>query len=213
MGADRSREDRELVRALRGDDERAFARLVDELGPALLRLARSYVRSQAVAEEVVQEAWLGVLRGLDRFEERASLRTWIFRILANTAKTRAVREARSVPLSSLEGADDEHGRPAVDLDRFVSAGADDGHWVSAPRRFSELPEERLLGKETAGVVRGAIDALPATQRAVISLRDIEGWSSEEVRNVLDLSETNQRVLLHRARSRVRQALENYLAEE
>jgi RNA polymerase sigma-70 factor (ECF subfamily) len=213
VGADRNLGERELVRALREGDEGAFARLVDELGPALLRLARTYVRSQAVAEEVVQEAWLGGLRGLDAFEERASLRTWIFRILANTAKTRAVREARTVPLSSLEGGEDDDGGPAVDPDRFVSASAEDGHWVSTPRRFSELPEERLLARETTDVVRGAIDALPATQRAVISLRDIEGWSSEEVRNVLDLSETNQRVLLHRARSRVRQALEDYLAEE
>lgn len=211
MGADRHLEQRELVRALRDGDEKAFVRLVDELGPALLRLARTFVRSQAVAEEVVQEAWLGVLRGLDGFEGRASLRTWIFRILANTAKTRAAREARSVPLSSLGGAADEDDGPAVDPDRFVSASAEDGQWVSAPRRFSELPEERLLAWETAAVVRGAIDTLPATQRAVISLRDIEGWSSEEVRNVLELSETNQRVLLHRARSRVRQALEDYLA--
>lgn len=201
------------MRALRAGDEGAFTRLVDEQGPALLRLARAYVRSHAVAEEVVQEAWLSVLRGLDRFEERASLRTWIFRILANTAKTRAVREARSVPLSSLEGTDAEDGAPVVDPDRFVSASAEDGHWVSAPRRFSELPEERLLARETADVVRRAVESLPATQRAVISLRDIEGWSSEEVRNVLDLSETNQRVLLHRARAGVRQALEDYLAEE
>jgi len=162
----------------------------------------------------VQDAWLGVLRGLDRFEERSSLRTWIFRILANTAKTRAVRESRSVPLSSLDGTDDEdEGRPGVDPDRFVSVSAAEGHWVSAPRRFSELPEERLLGRETAAVVRAAIDALPPTQRAVISLRDIEGWSSEEIRNVLDLSETNQRVLLHRGRSRVRQTLEDYLGAE
>ncbi len=203
-------DDRELVRALRAGDERAFERLVDELGPSLLRVARLYVRSQAVAEEVVQEAWLGVLRGLDRFEGRSSLRTWIFRILTNTAKTRAVREGRSVPLSSLDDGAEDDG-PAVDPDRFLSAGRLEGHWASAVSRWSEQPEERLAALETMAVVQRAIDALPPTQRAVISLRDVEGWSSDEVRNVLELSETNQRVLLHRARARVRQALEEHLA--
>jgi RNA polymerase sigma-70 factor, ECF subfamily len=202
--------DHELVAALRAGDERAFEQLVDELGPSLLRVAQLYVRSRAVAEDVVQEAWLGVLKGLDRFEGRSSLRTWIFRILTNTAKTRAVREARSVPLSSLDDPADDDG-PAVDPDRFLSSGRWEGHWASAVPRWSEQPQERLESRETLSVVERAIDDLPPTQRAVISLRDVEGWSSDEVRNVLELSETNQRVLLHRARAKVRQALEDYLA--
>jgi RNA polymerase sigma-70 factor (ECF subfamily) len=195
-------DDRTLVEALRRGDEDAFAALVDRYSRPMLRLAAAYVRSPAVAEEVVQEAWLGVVAGIDRFEGRSSLKTWIFRILTNVAQTRGAREARSVPFSSLEreGEDD----PAVDPDRF----ADDGFWASPPRPW-DMPDERLLSKETRGRVAQAIEALPPMQRAVISLRDVEGWSSEEVRNVLELSETNQRVLLHRARSRVRSELERY----
>lgn len=199
-----------IVERLRAGDETIFMRLVEELTPGMLRIARLYVRSAALAEDVVQETWLGVLNGLDRFEERSSLRTWIYRILTNIAKTRAVREARSVPLSSLDSPSETDG-DVVDPDRFISSGRWEGHWTSAVPRWSEQPEERLLAHETIDVVRRAIDELPPTQRTVISLRDVEGWTSEEVRNVLELSETNQRVLLHRARSKVRQALEEHFA--
>ena len=199
----------EVVAALRAGDEATFAALVDELGPSMLRVALMYVPTRAVAEDVVQEAWLGVLAGIGRFEGRSSLKTWIFRILTNRAKTRGERESRSVPFSALAAADADGDEPAVDPDRFIA----DGHWRSAPESFSSLPESRLVGKETLEVVHAAIDALPAMQRAVITLRDVEGWSSEDVRNVLDLSESNQRVLLHRARSKVRQALETYLQGE
>jgi len=199
----------EVVAALRAGDEATFAALVDELGPSMLRVALMYVSTRAIAEDVVQEAWLGVLAGIGRFEGRSSLKTWIFRILTNRAKTRGERESRSIPFSALVAVDADGDEPAVDPDRFVV----DGAWRSAPDMFSSLPESRLLGKETLGVAQSAIDALPAMQRAVITLRDVEGWSSEDVRNVLDLSESNQRVLLHRARSKVRQALETYLQGE
>jgi RNA polymerase sigma-70 factor (ECF subfamily) len=201
-----SAEDYELVEALRRGDEAAFAMLVDMLGPSMLRVAQLYVRTRAVAEEVVQEAWLGVLKGLDRFEGRSSLKTWIFRILTNIAKTRGEREGRSVPFSSL--ASDETDGPSVDPDRFLVPGELlGGNWSSPPAPF---PEERLLAAETRARIEAAIAELPANQRAVITLRDVEGFGSEDVCNVLDLSETNQRVLLHRARSKVRAALEDYL---
>jgi len=196
-----------LVAALRAGDERAFATLVDLYTGPMRRLALTFVRSHAVADEVVQEAWLGVLRGIDRFESRSSLKTWIFRILANTAKTRAQREARSVPLSSLEPelGEDE---PLVDPDRFLG-----GSWTSPPEPWQDVPEARLLSSETRSVIERAIEELPPRQRLVISLRDVEGWPSDEVCNVLEISETNQRVLLHRARSKVRSALEEYLRED
>jgi RNA polymerase sigma-70 factor, ECF subfamily len=201
-------EERRLVDALRAGDESAFRQLVREYGPAMLRVARMFVSSQAVAEEVVQEAWVGVLNGIGRFEGRSSLKTWIFRILTNTAKTRGMREGRSVPLSSLAGADDE---AAVDPDRFLG---DDtrfpGHWAAPPRRWETQPEARLLAGETLDVIASEIDKLPPAQAAVITMHDIEGLDAEEVRNALDITETNQRVLLHRARSKVRQALEEYL---
>jgi RNA polymerase sigma-70 factor, ECF subfamily len=189
-----------VVEALRAGDESAFAELVREYSPSMLRVARMYVGSRAVAEEVVQEAWVAVLNGIGRFEGRSSLKTWIFRILTNIAKTRGQREGRSVPFSSL-ASDDEH---AVDPDRF----AENGQWTSPPRSFG--PEERLLSDETMAVVEEAIAALPPSQAIVISMRDVEGFSAEEACNALDISETNQRVLLHRARSKVRQALEDYL---
>jgi RNA polymerase sigma-70 factor (ECF subfamily) len=197
------REEARLVEALRAGDEAAFRELVARHHSSLVRLATVFVRSRAVAEEVAQEAWLGLLQGLDRFEGRSSLRTWLFRILANIAKTRAQREGRSIPFSSLEP--DE---PAVESERFFPAD----HWAEPPRSWRDVPEERLLANETLTLVAEAIEALPPSQRAVITLRDVEGWTSEEVRSVLDVSETNQRVLLHRARSKVRRALEKYLDE-
>jgi RNA polymerase sigma-70 factor (ECF subfamily) len=179
----------------------------------MLRIARLYVRDRAVAEEVVQEAWLGVLRGLERFEGRSSLRTWLFRIVTNLAKTRGVRESRSMPFSALAGGEVEDEGPSVPPERF--RGPEDrwsGHWASPPEEWGR-PEHELLAAETREVIARAIDALPAVQRQVITLRDVEGWSSEEVCNALDLSETNQRVLLHRARTKVRHALDDYVVGE
>ena len=200
----------ELLEALRRGDERAFAALVDRHGAGMLRLARVFVRDRATAEDVVQEACLGVLHGLERFEGRSSLRTWLLRIVANLAKTRAVREARSVPFSALQGADADEDGPSVAPDRFYGPGERwAGHWSVAPEEWSR-PEHELLGAETRARIAAAIESLPEAQRRVITLRDAEGWSAEEVCNVLELSETNQRVLLHRARTKVRQALNDYL---
>jgi RNA polymerase sigma-70 factor, ECF subfamily len=195
----------QLVAALRAGDQEAFRKLIEMYHAMLVRVARMYVSNQATAEDVAAETWLAVLEGIDRFEGRSSLKTWLFRILTNRAKTRGIREGRSLPFSALEP--DE---PAVDADRFHGADHNwPGHWASAPAGF---PEERLLAAETRDVIERTIAALPPTQRAVISLRDVEGWSAEEVCNALTLTETNQRVLLHRARSAVRAALEQYLEE-
>jgi RNA polymerase sigma-70 factor, ECF subfamily len=202
-----------LIARLRAGDEDAFMDLVDALQPAMLRVARMYVSTRALAEEVVQEAWLGVLKGIERFEGRSSLRTWILRIVANIAKTRGARERRSVPFASLAG--DDLDAPSFDPSRFLGSDDAEGpnHWSSIPADWSGMPEERLLGSETLRVAGAAIDALPPMQAEVIRLRDVRGWTSEEVRNALDLSETNQRVLLHRARSKVRRALEAYFQGE
>jgi RNA polymerase sigma-70 factor (ECF subfamily) len=203
-------DDRRTIAALLDGDEQAFEALIRRYHGSLLRLAMTYVRPRSAAEEVVQDTWLGVLRGLPTFEGRSSLRTWIYRILVNQARTRGVRESRSVPFSALGG----EGEPAVDPDRFLPAHhpAYAGHWASAPRRWDELPDALLLASETREQVLQAIDELPPQQREVITLRDVEGWSSAEVREALDLSEGNQRVLLHRARARVRERLERYLDE-
>jgi RNA polymerase sigma-70 factor (ECF subfamily) len=208
-----SEEDRRLMELLRAGDETAFMMLVERYQPAMLRIARMYVSTSAIAEEVVQDAWLGVLKGLERFEGRSSLRTWIFRILVNTAKTRGQREHRSVPFSSVWSPGEEE--PAVDPGRFLAEADPNGpgHWDTAPSSWETVPEDRLLSKETLARVTAAIDLLPPSQREVIRLRDVMGWTSQEVRNALDLSETNQRVLLHRARSKVRRALEDYLRPE
>jgi RNA polymerase sigma-70 factor, ECF subfamily len=201
-------EETELLARLRAGDERAFEALVERHYPTMLAVARHYVSSRAVAEEVVQEAWLGVLNGIDRFEGRSSLRTWILRILVNTAKTRGVRESRSVPFSSLAPEGDE---PAVEPERF--RGPDDpfpGHWRAYPGNWHRLPDEALTDRETLGVVLSAIHRLPPPQRIVITMRDIQGCDAEEVCEALEVSGGNQRVLLHRARSKVRTALERYL---
>lgn len=209
-----SEEDLRLVERLRSGDEAAFMSLVERYRPSMLRIARMYASTLAVAEEVVQDAWLGVLRGLDGFEGRSSLRTWIFRILVNTAKSRGQREARSVPFSSI-WSPAEAQEPSVDPGRFRPD--DDrrwpGHWADPPAGWEGVPEDRLLSAETLAKIGEAIEDLPPNQREVIRLRDVLGWSSAEVCNALDLSETNQRVLLHRARSKVRRALESYLAQE
>ena len=202
----------QLVEALRRGDEAAFEALIEQYHTSLVNLAMLYVPNRSVAEEVAQETWLGVLQGINRFEARSSLKTWIFRILTNSAKTRGQRESRSVPFSSLVDAETESFEPAVDPARFLPADHPDWphHWATAPRSWSETPEERLLSGETRRCIREAIAALPPHQREIITLRDVDGWSSEEVCNVLGITETNQRVLLHRARSKVRRALAEYL---
>jgi RNA polymerase sigma-70 factor (ECF subfamily) len=198
--------DAAIVAALKRGDEAVFAELVDAYSPGLMRMALMFVRDRAVAEEVVQDTWLAVLRGIDRFEGRSSLKTWIFRILMNTAKTRGQREARSIPFSAAVR-DDE---PSVDPDRF--AGPDHrcaGGWMIGPSEW-QTPEEELLQGETRAVILHAIDDLPEAQKAVITMRDVEGFPPEEVSATLGISDGNQRVLLHRARSKVRRAIEAHL---
>ncbi|MDQ3741383.1 MAG: sigma-70 family RNA polymerase sigma factor [Actinomycetota bacterium] len=210
--ATRGTEEARLVAAIRRGDEAAFTALVRQHQSLMLRVARGYVRDARVAEEVVQETWMALLEGIDRFEGRASLKTWLFRVLVKRAITRATRERRQVPFSSLAGADDEGG-PTVDPDRFL--GADHarwpGHWAAPPVDFDAMPEQRLLSRETLQLVQAAIERLPPRQRDVIVMRDIGGFAPEEVCAALDLSEGNQRVLLHRARAKVREELERHLA--
>jgi RNA polymerase sigma-70 factor (ECF subfamily) len=169
----------------------------------------AYVPSWAAAEEVVQETWIAVMRGIDGFEGRASLKTWIFRILTNVAMRSGARERRSVPFSALAEAGDS-GEPSVDPDRFLPAdhALFPGHWAIMPTRWP-TPADGLLAGEIREVIIAAIAALPIAQRTVIALRDIEGWSSEEVCEALEITAGNQRILLHRARSRVRAAIERY----
>jgi RNA polymerase sigma-70 factor (ECF subfamily) len=206
--------DEPLFLALRRRDEEAFAVLVERYHSRLVRLARLFVADEAVAEEVAQETWIGVLQGIDRFEGRSSFRTWVFRILTNQAKRRGQREARSMPFAAFSVAGDAgEMEPAVEPERFLPAGDEwAGHWVSYPPNWRETPEERFLSDETRALVQQAIDALPPNQRIVITLRDVEGVPSTDVCNILAISETNQRVLLHRARSKVRGQLEQYLEE-
>ncbi len=205
-------DDATLVAALRRGDEAAFARLIDRYQAALVRTAQFYVRTRTAAEDVAQETWLAMLRGLPGFDGRSSLKTWLFAILIHRAKTLGQREDRYVPLASAADTDDEAAEgPSLDSDRF---NPDDhpqfpGGWRSFPPSWETIPEERLLSRETLATVRQAIEALPPRQALVIGLRDVEGWSADEVCNVVDICETNQRVLLHRARSKVRTALEEY----
>ena len=209
-----SADDLRLVKALQSGNESAFTSLVNMYHSSMLRLAMIFVPSEAIAEEVVQETWMGVLQGLDRFEGRSSLKTWIFRILTNRAKTRAQREGRSVPFSSLFEFTSELHESGIEPERFQ--GPDQplpGIWVSFPRSWDEIPEERILSQETMERIQEAIDTLPIGQREVITLRDIDGCTSEEACDLLGVSEANQRVLLHRARCKVRRALERYFEEE
>ena len=209
-----SADDLYLVEQLRSGNEAAFEALIDRYATAMLRLAMVYVRSLAVAEEVVQETWLAVLESLCRFEGRSSLKTWMFRILTNCAKTHAQREGRSIPFSSLEDIDTDHAERAVDPDRFLPVDHQwSGNWVSFPSNWEEMPEDRLLSWETRARIHLAIEAMPPNQREIIILRDIEGWTSKETCAFLGISEVNQRVLLHRARSKVRRVLETYYEEE
>jgi RNA polymerase sigma-70 factor, ECF subfamily len=197
------REESALLDALRRGDEDAFAGLVREHHASLRRVARLYVANDAVADEVVQDTWLGLIRGLWAFEGRSSLKTWIFRILVNRARTRAVRESRSTPWSALSMGSGAEPEPSVSPELALASDESPapGDWAS--------PEQMLLTKELGEKLQLAIDALPANLRIVLWLRDVEGWSSEEVCNALAIEETNQRVLLHRARSRVRPAMEQY----
>ena len=201
-----------FVEALRAGDELAFAALIDRYQPGMLRLARVFVRDVSVAEEVVQEAWLAVLRGLHRFEARSSLKWWISSILVNGAKTRATRERRSIPFSAVWDPGADPSDPSVEPERFRPDDAPQwpGGWASFPRSWSDGPDDRLLSQETQSQVRACIDALPAGQRAVVELRDVHGFTAQETCTVLQISEVNQRVLLHRGRSKVRRALELYL---
>jgi RNA polymerase sigma-70 factor (ECF subfamily) len=202
-------EDIQFIERLRNGDQAAFMMLLDSYQTSLVRVAMIYVHEQEIAEEVVQETWVGVLRVLARFEGRSSLKTWVFSIAVNLARTRAQREGRYVPLST----DEEHSdEPSVSADRFHPADHpwNARHWAIPPQDWQEVPEERLLSQEVQEVIRRAIEDLPAQQRAVITFRDVQNWSTEEVCNVLSVTETNQRVLLHRARSVVRRKLEEYL---
>ncbi|NKB80798.1 MAG: sigma-70 family RNA polymerase sigma factor [Nitrospirales bacterium] len=195
-----SPQEAETLKALLQGDEAAFSALVETYYSPLLRLAMAHVPSQAVAEEVVQETWLGVLEGLPKFEGRSSLKTWIFRILINRAKTRGIRERRYEPLS--HGFLDDEGNEQPEQEYFLASGPMSDHWAVLPQSWdAATPERLLLSKESRTQIDAAIASLPPTQRHVITLRDVEGFTSLEVCNILDLTETNQRVLLHRARSR------------
>jgi RNA polymerase sigma-70 factor (ECF subfamily) len=203
------RDDEVLIAALRRGDADAFATLLDLHSRAMIRVAMAYVPTRAAAEEAVQETWIAVMRGIDRFEGRSSLKTWIFRILTNVAMRIGPRERRSMPFSALaEG--ENTGEPSVDPDRFLPADHHlfPRHWAIMPTRWP-TPEEGVLADETRAVIAAAIAELPPAQRTVIALRDVEGWSSEEVREALEISAGNQRILLHRARNRVRDAIESY----
>lgn len=204
-----------LINLLRQRDEMAFTQLVEQYHASLVRLAVIYVHDETAAEEVAQETWLAVLHGLDRFEGRSSLKTWIFTILTNKAKTRGQRESRTLPFTDLEEVNP--GNPTVPSDRFNDPSAANwpNHWAAgaAPVSWDGIPEDLLLSQETLDVIRNVIGQLPESQRLVVTLHDIEEISTQETCNILGISETNQRVLLHRARARLRQALEDYLQPE
>jgi RNA polymerase sigma-70 factor (ECF subfamily) len=207
-----TRDDPALLVAVREGDETAFVLLVERYHASLVRLARLYVDACAV-DDVVQDTWMGALHGLPNFQGRASFKTWLFHILVNRARTRAVRDARTIPMSVFVQAETEAQEVAVDPSRFRTA--DDrypGHWMPlAKPSADELPEERLLAEELDTVVRSALEALPFAQAEVVRLRDVEGMTSDEVCQLLNLTEGNQRVLLHRGRSKLRSKLETYLS--
>ncbi|HEU4490246.1 MAG TPA: sigma-70 family RNA polymerase sigma factor [Jiangellales bacterium] len=204
------RDDAELVARLRRGEAAAFAEVVDRWSSMMLRVARTYVSTDASAQEIVQDTWMAVVRGLDRFEGRSSLRTWVFRILTNLAKTRGVREARTVPWSSLGPTEDD--QPTVDPDRFAGPGERAGaHWTSlgSPRRWQPSPEDSSLAGEIRVRLAAALAVLPDRQRVVVTLRDVHGVPADEVSATLGITDANQRVLLHRARARLRAELEDY----
>lgn len=203
----------ELIDRLRSGDEGAFTWLVDTYSPSLKRLALGFVAREAVAEEVVQETLLAVLTGISRFEGRSSLKTWLFKILTNRAKTRGAREGRTVTFSDLESA--ERDDPAVSPERFLPADHPTfpGHWATRLHSWSAVAEQTIVRRETMEVLRRGLESLPPTQRIVVTLRDVQGLPADEVCAALNLSEANQRVLLHRGRSRLRAILEKYFADD
>lgn len=206
----------QLIASLRRGDEAAFMRLVERYQAAMVRLAQTYTGDRAVAEEVAQEAWLAAPTHLDQFAGRSSFKTWLFHILVNGAKARGQRERRTVPFSALESdeeSDGVAGEPSVAPERFIAEGERAGGWLAFPQSWEQVPEAQLDSRETRERILAAIEALPVNQRRVIRLRDMEGYPAGEVCDILGVSEANQRVLLHRARSRVRQALEAYFAQE
>jgi len=198
-------DDAVLVKALMVRDADAFEYLLDRYHPSLVRLAQQYVPSRAVAEEVAQETWLAVIEGIDRFEQRSSIKTWLFRILINIARSRGVQESRSIPFATTAALDDD---PVVDPHRFRRFGRHRGQWKLPPHPWGN-PEQRALDAETLETIRAAVDRLAPDQREVITMRDLLGWSAAEVCDALDVTDANQRVLLHRARSKVRGALEGH----
>jgi RNA polymerase sigma-70 factor (ECF subfamily) len=208
-------DDAALVDGLRAGDDAAFGWMLDRYSPQLRRSARMYVATDAQADEVVQETWLAVIKGIDRFEGRSSVKTWIHRILMNIARTKGVRESRSLPFSSALGALGEGAEPTCSADRFRPPDDPEwpGHWASFPVDWEHQPETRLLASETLALVGSALGALPPSQREVLTLRDLNGWSSAEVCDALGVSEANQRVLLHRGRARIRNALESYFQSD
>lgn len=207
-------DDAQLIEAIKRHDEAAFMQLVERYQATLLRIALVYVENRAVAEDIVQDAWFGVLAGIAKFEGRSSFRTWLFRILVNRARSRAEREGRTVPFSALGDGGLESHAPVVPAHRFHGSDSEwADHWTVPPNAWGSSPEEQLLARETQDLISRELIRLPPAQREVITLRDVNGWSAEEVCNVLGLTETNQRVLLHRARSRVRASLEGYLDSE
>lgn len=202
--------ERAQLDALRRGDERAFRELVQQYQNPMVRLAQMFVDDRDTAEQVTQEAWLGFLRGLNRFQGRSSLKTWLFTIVSNLAKTRGKREKRSVPFSFFENYDQDTDEPAVPAHRFYPADSPLAeHWINKPAPWHFDPERVALDSELMKYLTASVAMLPEQQRLVITLRDIEGWSSDEVCNALGIAETNQRVLLHRARSKVRRVLEEY----
>jgi len=206
-GAAAAASDEHIVAALRAGDERTFRELFERSYPMMKRVARGYVSSDAVAEEIVQDTWMAIVTGIERFQGRSALGTWMFSILTNQAKTHSARERRALPFSSVAPSDVEE--PVVDPDRFQKDDeAWPGHWATPPRPWQK-PERRLLSLEARDRLKQALAQLPDRQRLIVGLRDIDGHSAEEVCDLLGLSQENQRVLLHRGRSRLRAVLEEY----
>ncbi|MCZ4347009.1 sigma-70 family RNA polymerase sigma factor [Devosia sp. J2-20] len=203
MAASGTTDETALIAALRRGDEAAFRQLVARQQPSMLAFARSFLRDRAAAEEAVQDTWLALIAGISEFEGRSTLKTWSFSVLANIARSKARREGRTVSFTDMG-----YNDPGVDADRFSG----DGTWLSPPGQWSEIDPERIVGgRQTLEHALAAVDALPDNQRAVVTLRDIEGLSATETCSVLDITDANQRILLHRGRTRVRAALEQVLS--
>lgn len=204
-------DDEQIIAGLQQRKEAAFQFLINHYHTSLVRVAMLYLPDAAAAEEIAQETWLKVLEGIDRFEKRSTLKTWIFAILSNLAKSRSKREGRCIPFSELDPLDDRDDEPAVPADRFSPASDSQypGHWLVPPTPWDISPEEHLLSNELKDCIFKALENLNENQRAIITLHDLEGLSSEEICNIFSISDTYQRVLLHRGRAKVRQAIETY----